>query len=65
MARFDDGTNFASAEKELQEDIKRLDSERMGQLSDEGVQWHFKPPSSRISEVRWNASFSLLKEHLK
>ena len=29
MARFDDGTNFVSAEKELLEDIKRLDSERM------------------------------------
>ena len=29
MARFDDGTNFVSAEKELLEDIKRLNSERM------------------------------------
>ena len=41
----DNGNNFVGAEKELQEALKCLDSERIGdQLSDERVQWHFKPP---------------------
>ena len=63
----DNGTNFVGAEKKLREAIKRLDGERIGdQLSDEGVQWHFNPPSLRRTlEVRGNASFSLLKERLK
>ena len=43
----DKGTNFVGAEKELREAVKRLDGERIGdQLSADGVQWHFNPPSS-------------------
>ena len=67
----DNGTNFVVAEKELREAVKRLDGERIGdQLSADGVQWHFNPPSSPhfgrcISEAFGNASFSLLKERLR
>ncbi|KAK3739937.1 hypothetical protein QZH41_015978, partial [Actinostola sp. cb2023] len=43
----DNGTNFVGAEKELRDGLKRLDKERIyDQLSQDGIQWHFNPPSS-------------------
>ena len=61
------GTNFVGAEKELREAMRRLDSERISnQLSVDGIQWHFNPPSSSCtSVVRGSVLFSLSKELLK
>ncbi|KAK3748899.1 hypothetical protein QZH41_002890 [Actinostola sp. cb2023] len=43
----DNGTNFVGAEKELRDGLQRLDNERIyDQLSQDGIQWHFNPPSS-------------------
>ena len=43
----DNGTNFVGAERELREGLKRLNAEHVcDQLSKDGVQWHFNPPSS-------------------
>ena len=62
----DNGTNFIGAENELREAIKRLDSERIGdQLSDDGVQWHFNPPSSPHFGGSWERLVQSAKRALK
>jgi len=62
----DNGTNFVGAEKELREAVKRLDSERIGdQLSADGVQWHFNPPSSPHFGGVWERLVQSAKRALK
>ncbi|KAL9975999.1 hypothetical protein ACROYT_G013228 [Oculina patagonica] len=62
----DNGTNFVGAEKELREAVKRLDSEQIGdQLSADGVQWHFNPPSSPHFGGVWERLVQSAKRALK
>ena len=61
----DNGTNFVSAEKELREAVKRLDRARVGnQLSVDGVQWHFNPPSSPHFGGAWERLVQYAKRTL-
>ena len=62
----DNGTNFVGAEKELREAVKRLDGERISdQLSADGVQWHFNPPSSPHFGGVWERLVQSAKRALK
>ena len=62
----DNGTNFVGAEKELREAVKHLDGERIGdQLSADGVQWHFNPPSSPHFGGVWERLVQSAKRALK
>ena len=62
----DNGTNFVGTEKELREAVKRLDGKQIGdQLSADGVQWHFNPPSSPHFGGVWERLVQSAKRVLK
>ena len=62
----DNGTNFVGTEKELREAVKRLHGERIGdQLSADGGQWHFNPPSSPHFGGVWERLVQSAKRALK
>ena len=62
----DNGNNFVGTEKELREAVKLLDGERIGdQLSADGVQWHFNPPSSPHFGGVWERLVQSAKGALK
>jgi len=62
----DNGTNFVGAEKELRDGLKRLNTEQIcDQLSSDGVQWHFNPPSSPHFGGAWERLVQSAKRALK
>ena len=62
----DNGTNFVGAERELREGLKRLNTEHVcDQLSKDGVQWHFNPPSSPHFGGIWERLVQSAKRALK
>ncbi len=47
IIRFDNGTNFVGAERELREALAKLDQSRINEvMMRKGVQWIFNPPAA-------------------
>ncbi|XP_035225707.1 uncharacterized protein LOC118198197 [Stegodyphus dumicola] len=69
----DNGRNFVSAHRELRAILKSLFKDKSeeeikgfkGYLANEGINWHFNPPSTPHFGGLWEASVKSLKYHLK
>ncbi|XP_039285556.1 uncharacterized protein LOC120351673 [Nilaparvata lugens] len=59
----DNGTNFVGAQREIHH---ILDSEKFQtSIAQEGIKWHFQPPSAPNFGGLWESSVKLVKAHLK
>lgn len=59
------GTNFVSANKEICQAIKRWNQSQIEyQLSQEGIQWHFNPPTSPHFGGAWERLVQSAKKAL-
>ena len=62
----DNGTNFVGAEKELREALEEWNKKNIAdQLSQNGVQWHFNPPTSPHFGGAWERLVQSTKRVLK
>jgi len=54
LIRSDNGTNFVSADHELKEAVRRLDSTVLrNKLADDGIRWIFNPPAASHMGGAW------------
>ncbi|XP_039287383.1 uncharacterized protein LOC120352036 [Nilaparvata lugens] len=59
----DNGTNFFGAQREIHH---ILDSEKFQtSIAQEGIKWHFQPPSAPNFGGLWDSSVKLVKTHMK
>jgi hypothetical protein len=63
----DNGTNFVGADRELQELLEsaKHQSAVSHHHTDNGVDWHFNPPSAPHQGGLWEAGVKAVKSHLK
>ncbi|KMQ88394.1 hypothetical protein RF55_12134 [Lasius niger] len=63
----DNGTNFQGAARELQQSFSTLvnDPKLQTVLANDGVKWHFVPPSAPHFGGLWEAGVKSLKHHLR
>lgn len=63
----DNGTNFVGAEKELKEFFTNSDvhSTVTRKLGDDGISWHFLPPSAPHQGGLWEAGVKSAKYHIR
>lgn len=59
----DNGTNFVGAQKEIQQILNS--EEFQTSIGQEGIKWHFQPPSAPNFGGLWESSVKLVKTHLK
>ena len=62
----DNGSNFVGAERELREELEKMDQEKVAdELSARGVKWHFSPPNAPWFGGAWEALVKSTKRTMK
>ena len=62
----DNGSNFVAVERELREELEKMDQEKVAdELSARGVKWHFNPPDAPWFGGAWEALVKSTKRTMK
>ena len=63
LIRSDNGTNFVGAERELKEEVKRLNSGALhDKLANDGIKWKFNPPAASHMGGVWEQQIRSIRK---